>query len=252
MKAKKIIFINQKGGVGKTTTAVNIGSIIASNGAKVLLVDLDSQGNLSSAVSADTRLPGTYEFIVNGNSEGLIQATPVQNLFCLSGGLNLAGLGIELADMEDRNYYLKKALSTLEDDFDYIFVDCPPDLGILSVNALAWAKYVFIPMQCEYFAMEGLNLLMRTIANIKKHINPEIEIVGIGFTMYSKRSNLHNEVLGDIQDYFPNLVFKSVIPRNTRLAEAPSHGIPINVYDNSCAGAKAYRSLAKEVVERVS
>lgn len=252
MLAKKIIFLNQKGGVGKTTTAANLGSIIASLGHRVLLVDLDSQGNLSSAVSADSKLPGTYELIVNEGKGGsdFVQSTPVVNLYCLSGGINLAGLNVELVDMENRNFYLKKALSQFEEQYEYIFIDCPPDLGILSMNALAWTKYVFIPMQCEYFAMEGLNLLMRTVANVKKGLNPEIEVLGIGFMMYSTRSNLNNEVVEDISNYFDRLVFKTKIPRNVRLSEAPSHGLPINVYDNSSSGGKAYRELAKEVIER--
>lgn len=250
MAAKKIIFLNQKGGVGKTTTAANLGSIIASLGYKVLLVDLDSQGNLSSAVSADSMLPGTYELIVNGKDDGYVQNTAVNNLFCLSGGINLAGLSVELADKDDRNLYFKKAMQSLEDQYDFIFVDCPPDLGILSMNALAWTSYVFIPMQCEYFAMEGLNLIMRTVANVKKSLNPEIQIIGIGFMMYSKRSNLNNEVVEDISNYFDKLVFKTKIPRNIRLSEAPSHGLPINVYDNSSSGGKAYRELANEVIER--
>lgn len=250
MVAKKIIFLNQKGGVGKTTAAVNIGSIIASMGYKVLLVDIDSQGNLSSAVSADSMLPGTYELMVNGRDDGFVQNTAVANLFCLSGGINLAGLNIELAGVDNRNFYLKKALAEFDSMYDFIFVDCPPDLGILSMNALAWTQYVFIPMQCEYFAMEGLNLLMRTIANVKKSLNPDITILGIGFMMYSKRSNLCNEVVEDISNYFDKLVFKTKIPRNVRLSEAPSHGLPINVYDNSCSGGKAYRELAKEVIDR--
>ncbi|MBO4388830.1 MAG: ParA family protein [Spirochaetales bacterium] len=250
MAAKKLVFLNQKGGVGKTTSCANLGSIIASMGYKVLLVDLDSQGNLSSAVSADTMLPGTYELIAGGKDQDFVQNTPVQNLYCLSGGINLAGLNVELANLNDRNHYLKKALEGFDDIYDYIFVDCPPDLGILTMNALAWTKYVFIPMQCEYFAMEGLNLLMRTVSNVKKSLNPEIEIIGIGFMMYSKRSNLSNEVVEDISNYFDKLVFKTKIPRNVRLSEAPSHGLPINAYDNSSAGGKAYRELALEVIDR--
>lgn len=250
MQTQKIIFLNQKGGVGKTTTAANLGSIIASMGHKVLLVDLDSQGNLSSAVSADSMLPGTYELMIGRGTRELVQNTSVNNLYCISGGINLAGLNVELADEEGRNFFFKNTISSLEADFDFIFVDCPPDLGILTMNALAWTKYVFIPMQCEYFAMEGLNLIMRTVANVKKSLNTEIEIIGIGFMMYSKRSNLNNEVVEDISKYFDKLVFKTKIPRNVRLSEAPSHGLPINVYDNSCSGGKAYRQLAMEVLER--
>lgn len=250
MNAKRITFLNQKGGVGKTTTAANIGSILASDGSKVLLVDLDSQGNLTSAVSADHMLPGTYEAIVAGSVSDKIQNTSVENLFCLAGGLDLAGLSIELADKDDRNLYLGKALQEAQGRFDYIFVDCPPDLGILTMNALAWARYVFIPMQCEYFAMEGLNLIMRTIANVRKELNPDLEILGIGFMMFSKRSKLNLEVVEDISNYFGPLCFDTKIPRNVRLSEAPSYGLPINVYDNSSAGGKAYRKLAQEVRNR--
>ncbi|MFA7107813.1 MAG: ParA family protein [Sphaerochaetaceae bacterium] len=252
MKAKRIIFLNQKGGVGKTTTAVNLGSILAQSGLKILLVDLDSQGNLSSAVSSDSRLRGTYELMTEGFEESLIQTTAVENLFCISGGFNLAGLSIELADDKERNLILKNSIENLDERFDYIFVDCPPELGVLTMNALAWTEYVIVPMQCEYFAMEGLNLIMRTIANVKKKLNPEIKILGICFTMYSKRSNLNNEVVENVSAYFDRMVFKTLIPRNVRLSEAPSHGLPINVYDNSSSGGKAYRKLAKEIIERVS
>jgi len=252
MKAKRIIFLNQKGGVGKTTTAVNLGAILAQSGLKILLVDLDSQGNLSSAVSSDSRLKGTYELITEGFEESLIQTTSVENLFCISGGFNLAGLSIELADDNGRNVIFKNSMEILDNRFDYIFVDCPPELGVLTMNALAWTEYVVIPMQCEYFAMEGLNLIMRTIANVQKQLNPGIKILGICFTMYSKRSNLSKEVVENVSAYFDKMVFKTLIPRNVRLSEAPSHGLPINVYDNSSSGGKAYRKLAKEIIARVN
>ena len=252
MKAKRIIFLNQKGGVGKTTTAVNLGSILAQGGLKILLVDLDSQGNLSGAVSSDSRKRGTYELMTEGFDESLIQTTAVENLFCISGGFNLAGLSIELADDKERNLVLKNSMEKLDERFDFIFVDCPPELGVLTMNALAWTEYVVVPMQCEYFAMEGLNLIMRTIANVQKRLNPEIKILGICFTMYSKRSNLNNEVVENVSAYFGSMVFETLIPRNVRLSEAPSHGLPINVYDNSSSGGKAYRKLAKEIIERVS
>lgn len=252
MSAHKIIFLNQKGGVGKTTTAVNIGSILAEYGNKVLLVDLDSQCNMTSSVSADSSLPGSYQLLEGLTpAKKLVQNTSVENLYCIAGDLNLAGVSIELAQDESRNLYLKKNLSVLENDYDYILVDCPPELGVLSMNALAWTKYVFIPMQCEYFSLEGVNLLVRTISNVKRVLNPEIQILGIGFTMYSKRAKLHNEVVEDISSFFNSLVFDTKIPRNIRLSEAPSHGLPINVYDNSSVGGKAYRELTKEVMSRV-
>lgn len=250
MQAKKIIFLNQKGGVGKTTTAVNVGSALAREGYKVLLVDLDSQGNLSSAVSADTSRPGIYEILAGEADLSAVQTTPVDGLFCLSGGINMAGLAIELVDEDNREFFLKNALSSFDDKYDYIFADCPPALDLVTMNALCWANYVIIPMQCEYFAMEGLNLLLRTVNSVKKRLNPALDVLGIVFTMYSKRANLNNEVVEDITTYFKDLVFETKIPRNVRLSEAPSHGLPINAYDNSCSGAKAYAALAKEVISR--
>ena len=250
MQAKKIIFLNQKGGVGKTTTAVNVGSALAREGYKVLLVDLDSQGNLSSAVSADTSRPGIYEILAGEADLSAVQTTPVDGLFCLSGGINMAGLAIELVDEDSREFFLKNALSSFDDKYDYIFADCPPALDLVTMNALCWANYVIIPMQCEYFAMEGLNLLLRTVNSVKKRLNPALDVLGIVFTMYSKRANLNNEVVEDISTYFKDLVFETKIPRNVRLSEAPSHGLPINAYDNSCSGAKAYAALAKEVISR--
>ena len=252
MQAKKIIFLNQKGGVGKTTTAVNVGSALARDGYKVLLVDLDSQGNLSSSVSADTSKPGIYEVLAGEADISAIQTTSVNNLYCLSGGINMAGLAVELVDEDNREFFLKNALAPLEDSFDFIFADCPPALDLVTMNALCWANGVVIPMQCEYFAMEGLNLLLRTINSVKKKLNPSLEILGIVFTMYSKRANLNNEVVEDISTYFTDLVFKTMIPRNVRLSEAPSHGLPINAYDNSCSGAKAYAALAKEILSRAN
>lgn len=252
MKAKKIIFINQKGGVGKTTSCVNVGSSLAKNGYKVLLIDLDAQGNLSSAVSVDTGKPGVYQLISGEENVELIQMTPVKNLYCISGGINLAGLAIELVDEIGREFFLKNALENYEDQYDFILCDCPPALDLVSINALAFAESVIIPMQCEYFAMEGLNQLLKTINSVKKKINPQLEILGIVFTMYTKRANLNNEVVEDVTKYFKDLVFKTKIPRNVRLSEAPSHGLPINAYDNSCAGSKAYNDLTKEVLKRVS
>lgn len=251
MKAKKIICLNQKGGVGKTTTVVNLGSALAREGFKVLLIDLDGQGNLSSSVSADKSKPGIYQLLTKQGDKSIVQTTPVVNLFCLSGGIDMAGLAVELVDESEREYFLKKAMAGFEYDYDFILVDCPPALDLVTMNALAFADKVIIPMQCEYFAMEGLNLLLKTISSVKKSINPDLEILGIVFTMYSKRSNLNNEVVDDITGYFKNLVFETKIPRNVRLSEAPSHGLPVNAYDSSCAGSHAYYLLAQEVKKRV-
>lgn len=252
MAAKKIIFSNQKGGVGKTTTAVNLGAYLAQKGNKVLLMDLDSQGNLTSSVSADPKRKGSYDVIVGKcTPQEAYQETPVMNLYAISGGIDLAGLSVELVNELAREFFLKNALASVEHDWDYILVDCPPSLGLVTINAMCWAEYVIIPMQCEYFAMEGLNLLMRTIGNVKKQLNPRLDILGIVFTMFTTRTRLANDVVDDVTAYFSDKVFQTKIPRNVRLSEAPSHGLPISLYDNACAGAQGYESLAEEVMNRV-
>lgn len=244
--------MNQKGGVGKTTTCVNLGSSLCAMGYKVLLVDFDSQGNLTGAVSGDGRKATMYDVITGSIlAEDAVQETPFQNLYLIPSSLDLAGLNVELVDEEERNFFLRNKIASLDSLFDFIFVDCPPSLGVITMNALAWAESIIIPMQCEYFAMEGLNLLMRTVSNVRKALNPDIRILGIVFTMFSKRNRLNADVVQDTTSFFPELVFKTVIPRTVRLAEAPSYGLPINVYDVSNAGNKAYTALAKEVVKRV-
>lgn len=253
MKAHRIIFLNQKGGVGKTTSCVNLGASLSTMGKKVLLIDFDSQGNLTGAVSGDNRKATSYDVVVGSVSAAdAVQTTPFENLYLIPGSIDLAGLEIELVEQESREFFLTRALLSLDSEFDFILLDCPPALGLLTMNALCWAERVLVPLQCEYFAMEGLNLLMRTITNVKKGLNPELEILGILFTMYSKRSLLNNDVVEDITSFFPDLVFKTVIPRSIRLAEAPSHGLPINYYDASNATARAYVKLAEEVIDRVS
>lgn len=251
MSAHKIIFLNQKGGVGKTTTCVNLGAALAALNYKVLLVDFDSQVNLTGSVSGNGKKATSYD-VVTGRvlANDSIQATNFQNLYLIPGSLDLAGLNVELVDEHDRDFYLKKSMVPIETDFDFILLDCPPSIDILTMNALCWAEFVIIPLQCEYLAMEGLNLLMRTITNIKRDINPELKIMGILFTMFSKRSRLNSDVVEDVSQFFPNLVFKTLIPRSIRLAEAPSHGLPINIYDASNIGTKAYHLLAKEVIAR--
>ncbi|MFA6821563.1 MAG: ParA family protein [Sphaerochaetaceae bacterium] len=252
MMVKKIIVSNQKGGVGKTTTAVNLGAFLAQMGKKVLLIDLDSQGNLSSAVSVDVKGNTSYDVMVGKcTPQEAYQESPVRNLTTIAGGINLAGLNVELVNELAREFFLKNALAPIEKDWDYIIADCPPSLGLVTINAMCWAEHIIIPLQCEYFAMEGLSLLMRTINNVKKQLNPHLEILGILFTMFSVRTRLANEVVEDVTNYFPDKVFETKIPRNVRLSEAPSHGLPINIYDRSSAGAESYALFAEEVVKRV-
>ncbi len=252
MGAKKIIFSNQKGGVGKTTTALNLGAFLAQSNKKVLLIDLDSQGNLTSGISGNQRLPGSYEVIVGKcPPEEAYQVTPVENLFLIGGGIHLAGLSIELVNELAREFFFKNALSSIDQDWDYILVDCPPSLGLVTVNAMCWAEHIIIPLQCEYFAMEGLSLLMRTIESVKKQLNPHLDVLGILFTMYSSRTRLSNDVVDDITNFWPQKVFETKIPRNVRLSEAPSHGLPISLYDSTSSGAEGYKNLAQEVMNRV-
>lgn len=249
--SRKIIFYNQKGGVGKTTVTVNLASALAEMGKKVLLIDFDAQVNLTHAVSGDPKKKNIYQ-VITGQVSAIdaVQSTMFNNLFLIPGSLDIAGLAIELVDEEKRELFLKRSLASINDEFDYILLDCPPSLGLETVNALCWCDEVIIPLQCEYLAMEGLNLIMRTITNIKKSINPSIRILGILFTMFSKRVRLNQDVVNDITEFFPDLVFKTIIPRSSRLAEAPSHGLPINYYDKSSSGAKAFKELCKEVIER--
>lgn len=252
MKAKKVIFYNQKGGVGKTTSAVNLGSALADMNFKVLLIDFDAQCNLTGAVSGDLRKANIYQVVVGDvPAASAVQSTIFKNLYLIPGSLDVASLSIELVNENNREYYLKTVLESLDGDFDFILLDCPPSLGLETMNALAWADYVLIPLQCEYLAMEGLNLIMRTISNVKKSLNTKLKVLGILFTMYSKRALLNQQVVEDISEFFPDLVFKTIIPRSVRISEAPSHGLPINYYDKSNAGAKAFVELAKEVVDRV-
>jgi chromosome partitioning protein len=249
---KIVVFANQKGGVGKTTSAVNIGAYCAEAGKNVLLIDFDSQANLSSTVSADKEKPGIYEVLTHKvQAVAAIQDTPIPNLKIIPSSIHLSGAPVELAGMPGREYYLKKALSGLENKFDYIFIDCPPSLGILTVNGLAAAQYVLIPLQCEYLALEGLSSLLKTIKTIQGKINPSLKIGGIMFTMYDTRTKLANEVVQEVTGYFKDKVFRTVIPRNVKLSEAPSYGIPINKYDPDCLGALSYKKLSEEVMKHV-
>lgn len=250
---KIVSFINQKGGVGKTTTCVNMASYLAVMGKKVLLVDLDPQGNATSSLGIDkeNNLKTIYNVIVDDNLlDEVILKTKVDNLDMVPSNVDLAGAEIELVQMNNREKIVKKILQTVKNSYDYICIDCPPSLGLLTVNALTASNSIIIPIQCEYFALEGLTQLMYTIKLVKKHLNSEIDVEGVVLTMKDSRSNLGNSVAADINKYFNNKVYDTIIPRNIRLAEAPSYGEPICLYDPKCNGAFAYKLLTEEFLKR--
>ncbi len=249
--AKVFVFVNQKGGVGKTTSVINIGAYMAQAGKKVLLVDFDSQGNMSSGVGVSKDKPTVYE-LISGlvSAEQAIKHSEVKNLDAISASIDLSGAAIELVDQDDREFFLKKALEPLQSKYDFILIDCPPSLGILTLNGLVAADAALVPMQCEYFALEGVSLLLQTIKKVQKSLNPSLTIGGIFFTMYDSRTRLANDVVMQIKSYFKDTVYSTIIPRNVRLSEAPSHGMPISLYEPSCMGAKSYEKLAGEIIER--
>ena len=247
--SKRIVVVNQKGGVGKTTTTVNLGAYLAEAGHSVLLIDFDPQANLSSSVGIQTDGPNIYE-VISGNRSirDAVHATAVNKLHIIPSNINLAGANVELIDADRREHFLRTVIDSISNDFEYILIDCPPSLGILTINGLAAAHHVLIPLQCEYFAMEGLAQLLRSIKVVQQRINTKLNILGIVFTMYDARTRLSQDVVREVISYFGKRVFQTIIPRNIRLSEAPSHGTPINIYDSECAGAKSYKSLSKEVI----
>ena len=248
----KIISVaNQKGGVGKTTTTVNLATILAKRGKKVLLIDADPQGNATSGLGLDKDLsPSTYDILVNDTEfEDVMQKTIIKNLKVCPANMDLAGAEVELVSMMSREQRLKEKVDIIKNDFDYILIDCPPSLGLVTLNAFTASNSVLIPVQCEYFALEGLGQLLNTINLVKKHLNKEIRIEGALLTMYDIRTNLSNQVVKEVKKYFENKVYKTVIPRNVRLSEAPSYGMPITEYDPRSKGAKSYMKFAKEFLK---
>lgn len=248
-----IAIANQKGGVGKTTTAINLSACLAEAGQRVLTIDIDPQGNTTSGLGIEK------DEVENTIYEVMLQEVDIteaacknvfDNLDVIPSNVNLAGAEIDLIDINDREYVLKNAIDEIRDNYDYVILDCPPSLSMLTVNAMTAADTVLVPIQCEYYALEGLTQLMHTINLVKKKLNPELELEGVVFTMYDSRTNLSLQVVENVKDNLHQNIYKTIIPRNIRLAEAPSHGLPINIYDSKSSGAESYRLLAEEVMSR--
>lgn len=243
----------KKGGVGKTTTTINLSACLAEQGQKVLVIDVDPQGNTTSGLGIDKNNTENtvYELMLGEASiDDCIYKSVMDDLDVIPSNVNLAGAEIDFIDIDDREYILKKIVNSLKEKYDFIILDCPPSLSMLTVNAMTAANTVLVPIQCEYYALEGLSQLIRTINLVKQKLNPELEIEGVVFTMYDARTNLSLQVVENVKANLKQTVYKTIIPRNIRLAEAPSHGLPINLYDPKSAGAESYRLLAEEVIHR--
>lgn len=250
---KIIAIANQKGGVGKTTTAINLSTCVAERGKKVLLIDIDPQGNATSGVGiAKTPDDKTiYDVLVNDElMVNIIKPTVVKNLHICPSSINLAGAEVELVNLMSRETRLKRAIESMEQKYDYIFMDCPPSLGLITLNAFTAASSVLVPIQCEYYALEGLGQLVNTIKLVQKNLNDKLEIESVVMTMYDSRTKLSTQVSEEVKKYFGGKVFDTVIPRNIRLSEAPSHGLPITMYDPLSKGARTYKKLAKELITK--
>ena len=250
--AKIIATANQKGGVGKTTTAVNLAACLADMDRRVLLIDIDPQGNATSGLGVTVKGGSTvYDVLTDGApARGAVRATKFKNLSVLPSTIDLSGAEIELVGEDAREHRLEKALNDLRGDFDYIFIDSPPSLGLLTLNALCAADQILIPVQCEYYALEGLSDLMTTLRAVKRRLNPGLSVFGVLLTMFDGRTNFSAQVAEEVRRHFPGKVFAAAIPRNVRLAEAPSHGLPVMAYDRFSRGAAAYDQVAQEIIAK--
>ncbi len=250
--AKVIAVANQKGGVGKTTTAVNLSSCLGYKGKKVLLIDVDPQGNSTSGLGIDKKTirKSAYDVLINDVDiiETLVK-TPIDNLSLCPSNIQLAGAEVELVSTISRETRLKNSLVSIKDDYDFILIDCPPSLGLLTLNSLTASNTILVPIQCEYYALEGLSQLMETVKLVQKHLNMSLDVEGVVLTMFDARTNLSIQVVEEVKKYFRNKVYRTVIPRNVRLSEAPSYGLPIILYDPKSKGAECYLDLADEVIE---